>query len=244
MIAALPMYDRQELQAANDAFWTAIRAHLGRGPERLDRNTGLWEGWEAGDDLLLSQTCNLPYRMGLRDKVQLVGCPDYGLPDCPPGHYNSVLVARAGDPRGLEELVSARVVINQAHSQSGYGSLWMLTEARGWTPNITAESGGHIESARMVAEGEADLACIDAHSWTGILAFDGFARDLRELGRTGATPATPYITGPGENPEEIRAAMLAALGDLPQGPRAALGLRDVVALPESAILRLPMPPSR
>ncbi|WP_417724810.1 phosphate/phosphite/phosphonate ABC transporter substrate-binding protein [Salipiger sp.] len=243
MIAALPMYDRPEAQAANDAFWQAIRARLGRGPETLDRTRGLQEVWCAGD-LLLSQTCNLPWRLGLQGRAQLVGCPDYGLDDCPPGYYNSVLVARRDDPRDLDSLLAARVVINQGHSQSGYGALWALAAARGATPNITAESGGHIASARMVARGEADLACIDAHSLRGIRAFDPDAAELRAVATTAASPATPYITGPREDPAGIRAAMRAALGDLPPATRAALGLRDVVEMPAAAILSLPTPPAR
>ena len=38
MIAYLGMYDRPETAAANSAFWAAIRANLGQGPDALQRD--------------------------------------------------------------------------------------------------------------------------------------------------------------------------------------------------------------
>ena len=122
MIASLPMYDRPETATANDRFWAAIRSALGFGPETLDRAIGLWEAWEH-PELLLSQTCGLPYRAHLHGKVSLVGSPDYDLPGCPPGYYNSVLITRTDQPGDFADLAPRRVAINQSHSQSGCASL-------------------------------------------------------------------------------------------------------------------------
>ena len=97
-LASLPMYDRPETAAANDRYWQAIRTRLGEGPETLTRTGELWEHWLA-PDLVLSQTCGYPYRARLHGQVTLVGTPDYGLDGCPPGHYRSIFVARADDPR-------------------------------------------------------------------------------------------------------------------------------------------------
>ena len=93
MIAHLGMYDRPETAAANDRFWSSIRDQLGFGPDTLTREIGFMEAWES-PDLLLSQTCGMPYRLRLRPKVTLVGTPDFALPDCPPGYYNSVFIAK------------------------------------------------------------------------------------------------------------------------------------------------------
>ena len=86
MIAALGMYDRPETAAANDALWALIRDGLrARGmdaPEVLTRGAGAyWPAWES-PDMLLSQTCGLPFRARLHEKVTLIGTPDYGVEGC------------------------------------------------------------------------------------------------------------------------------------------------------------------
>ncbi|MFN3646541.1 MAG: hypothetical protein ACK4S2_08505, partial [Gemmobacter sp.] len=69
MQASLPMYDRPEVQAANDRLWAGIRDRLRAAglaaPETLVRGRWpLWDHWTA-PDLVLSQTCGLPYRSRL-----------------------------------------------------------------------------------------------------------------------------------------------------------------------------------
>lgn len=243
MIAALPMYDRPETSAANDALWALTREALGYGPDRLTRDRDLWDVWLA-PDLVLSQTCNLPYRLKLHGKVRLVGCPDYGLEGCAPGQYSSVLVARAEESRPVEALLSARVVINQGHSQSGYGTLWAYAAKRGLTPSIIGESGAHMLSARMVAAGEADLACIDAQSWRLIARHDEAAAGLRVLDRTDPSPATPFVTGLDRDPAEIAAALAEAIDALPGHHRAAIDLKGLVPVDAATIMALPSPPDR
>ncbi|MFZ7093174.1 phosphate/phosphite/phosphonate ABC transporter substrate-binding protein [Primorskyibacter sp. 2E233] len=234
------MYDRAETQAANDDLWALVRAELGFGPDRLNRELPLWDIWED-PDLVLAQTCNLPYRLRLRGKVQIVGHPEYALPGCPPGHYNSVLIARQDDPRALEALLRARVVINQDHSQSGHVSIWSHAEALGIKPNIIGESGGHVVSAAQVAGGEADIAAIDAQSWRLIQRYDPQSARLREIERTVPTPATPFVCGLRQDVQDIRAALSSAIDALPAAQRAVINLQGLVQLPESACLDLPTP---
>jgi len=111
VIAMLGMYDMPATSAANDRFWTLIRQHLGYGPTYLTRDGNVWDIW-LNPDLLFAQTCGMPYRTRLHGQVQLVGTPDYGLPGCPPGHYCSVLIARAEDDRDLEGLRSGHFAYN------------------------------------------------------------------------------------------------------------------------------------
>ena len=68
MIASLPMYDMPHLRGAHDRYWTAIRDALGYGPDALTRGGDPWAEWQS-PDLLLGQTCGLPYRARLHDKV-------------------------------------------------------------------------------------------------------------------------------------------------------------------------------
>ena len=116
----LGMYDMPEIQAANDRYWQAIRDRLGYGPASLSRDLDYWEMWQS-PDLLLGQTCGMPYRTRLHDKVTLIGTPDFGLPDCPPGYYQSVIVARSEDTRDtLQDFDGARFAYNENMSQSGW----------------------------------------------------------------------------------------------------------------------------
>jgi ABC-type phosphate/phosphonate transport system substrate-binding protein len=240
MIASFPMYDRAETALANDALWAAFRSRLGYGPQTLDRDIGLWEAWEH-PDLLLSQTCGLPYRTRLQGRVTLVGSPDYRLPGCPPGHYNSVLVTRADNHAPTASLLAQRIVINQSHSQSGHAALVDHARKLGVTLGPMIESGAHIRSARMVARNEADLTAIDAHTWRLIQRYDETAQALRECDRTTPTPATPFITARNRDPAPLRRALISALDDLPAETRATLNLHAIIDIPHDLYMRVPTP---
>ena len=170
MIASLGMYDRPETAAANDALWSLIRQGLrARGisaPDALTRGEGAYaEAWAAAD-LVLSQTCGLPFRAGLHERVTLIGTPDYGVEGCPPGHYRSVLVVRANDPRNTEaDFQTARLSINDPMSQSGWAAVAEHFAGLGLAVPAVMVTGGHRASADSVAEGRADLAAIDAVTW-------------------------------------------------------------------------------
>lgn len=241
MIAALPMYDRPETADANDRLWQAIRARLGLGPDHLTRERDLWEIWQA-PDLLLAQTCGYPYRARLHGHVTLVGTPDYGLPDCPPGYYCSVLVARADDPRQtLGDFDGASFAYNEALSQSGWAAPAAHMAAHGLSFGRLLETGAHRASARAVAEGHADLAALDAVTWALIQRHDSFAHELRAIDRTTPTPGLPLITARGTDPAPLFAATAAAIADLSPGDRDTLLLRGLVAIPAAAYLALPIP---
>lgn len=243
MIACLPMYDRPETAAANDALWDAIRSELGRGPEKLTRDMDLWEVWRS-PELLLAQTCGMPFRARLYGDVELVGTPDYGLPGCPEGHYNSVLIARA-DQAGtkLRSFDGSRFAYNDPVSQSGWAAAMMLMRAENILPNTLVETGSHRASAEAVAEGRADFATLDALTWQLIETYEpDLAAALCVLERTEPTPALPFITALGENPAAILAAMQAGLEKLAPEHREVLHLKKVIYLTPSDYLAIPTPP--
>ncbi|WP_371226674.1 phosphate/phosphite/phosphonate ABC transporter substrate-binding protein [Roseovarius sp. 2305UL8-3] len=243
MIASLPMYDLPPSQGANDRFWQAIRQHLGQGPDRLTRDGDLWDHWLA-DDLILSQTCGYPFRAHLHDKVTLVGTPDYALPGCPPGHYNSVFVARRKDARdSLQEFAGERFAYNEALSQSGWAAPMVHLRALGVGFDDLVQTGGHRASARAVAEGRADIAALDALTWKMICRDDGFTAGLKELGRTTPTPVLPYITSKQNDPAPIYAAIEAVIEDMDEADREMLSLRGIVAIPAETYLAVPTPPA-
>ena len=241
MIASLPMYDRPETAAANDRLWQGVRERLGQGPEHLTRGGDLWAQWQS-PDLILSQTCGLPYRARLHGRVNLVATPVCALPDCPDGHYCSVFVARADDPRAdVRDFAGAVLAYNEPLSQSGWAAPQAFAAAHGLAFGPTLRTGAHALSARAVAEGRADIAALDALTWRMIARHDGFARDLRVIGRTDPTPALPYITAAGRDPAPIRAALSDALAALSARDRDTLGLRGMTRLSEESYLALPIP---
>lgn len=241
MIVSLPMYDRPETAAANDALWQGLRAALGQGPETLNRDGAIWDHW-LSPDLLLSQTCGYPYRARLHGHVTLVGSPVLALPDCPPGLYYSVFVVRADDPRERpEDFATACLAYNDALSQSGWAAPQNWAAARGFAFDNPVPTGAHRASAIAVAEGRADIAALDALSWQMMQAFDPFPNRLRVLGRTDPTPALPYITALGRDAGHLRAALNDAITALPAPLRTILGLTGITHIPEQDYLALPNP---
>jgi len=240
--AMLGMYDVPQLAGANDRFWAAIRSELGEGPEALERGRDFWEIWRD-PDMVLSQTCGMPYRTALHGQVRLVGTPDYGLPGCAPGYYNSVIIARADAPGDtMANFSGQRLGYNDPVSQSGWAA--PMTHARRQNARFDqlVETGGHMASATAVAEGSADIAGIDALTWALIQQFQPLARQLREVERTEPTPGLPYITAWRRDPVPIRSAVENAINALSREDRELLHLRGLVQIPDSAYLAIPTPP--
>ncbi|WP_322865487.1 phosphate/phosphite/phosphonate ABC transporter substrate-binding protein [Aquicoccus sp. G2-2] len=242
LLAALPMYDRAETATANDTLWAAIRGELGHGPETLTRGGDLWALWQS-PDLLLAQTCGLPYRARLHDAVRLVGTPDYGLDGCPPGYYRSIFIARRTDRhQTVQSLAGQRFAYNEGLSQSGWAAPALHMQERGLSFGALIQTGSHQASARAVAEGRADFAAIDALTWALITAHDPFAANLRSIAETTATPGLPFITALARDPAPLFNAIRAAISNVSTRTRAALSLRGLVHIPETAYLAMPTPP--
>jgi ABC-type phosphate/phosphonate transport system substrate-binding protein len=255
VIAALPMYDRPELAGAHDRLWAAIRARLGHGPPRLERTADLRALWQH-PDLLLAQACGLPLRGVLRGRVAYVGTPDYGVEGAPAGYYRSIWVARRGagpsrpaggggaHPPGFGTAWDgARLACNDALSQSGWAAACASAGAAGIRFGAVILTGAHRASAEAVAEGRADLACLDAVSWRLLERHEpALAARLAPIGATEPTPGLPLITARRCDPAPIFEAVSAAIGALAPEDRRALRLRGLVRIPLEAYEALPLPP--
>ena len=242
MVAMLGMYDRPETRAANDRLWANMHHELGFGPKTLTRDRDFFEIW-TDPNLVFAQTCGMPYRLGLHRQVQLVGTPDYGFPDCPAGFYYSVFVTHKDNAQAtLSELSEGIFAYNEPQSQSGWAAPTTHLADMGLKPEHRLQSGAHYLSAKAVAEKQAAFASLDALTWELICRYDDFAKDLHVLARTTPTPTLPYITGPKQNPAEIRAALSRAIGAMSDADRATLGLQGLVQIPASAYLAVPTPP--
>lgn len=247
MIASLGMYDFGPAQAANDRLWALVRDGLrARGitaPDALTRGEhAYWDAW-ASPDLILSQTCGYPFRARLHDSVSYVGTPDYGVEGCPPGHYRSVFVTRADDPRRtLAEFDGARFAYNEALSQSGWAAPQTHAAKLGITLPPVLQSGGHRLSALAVAEGRADIAALDAVTHAMLCGIEPQVAGLRILALTDPTPGLPCICARGMDAELVFAALDEAIAALPAPDRATLHLKGLVRIPLAAYLAVPNPP--
>lgn len=246
MIASLMMYKRPQLVGAHERYWSLIRQNLSLegidSPPDLSQEAEEYFVWNH-PDLVLSQTCGMPYRLWLHDKVALVGTPDYQIQGCPPGYYRSALVVRRDDTREtLSDYKIAIFAYNQTFSQSGYSAPYWHVLPNGFWFDNTLHTEQHLLSARAVAEGRADIASLDAVSWRLVERYEPFSDSLRVLGWTVPTPGLPLISAKKNDPEKIFNAVQRAITDLPDADRLALGLKDIVRIPVSAYLSVPNPP--
>lgn len=214
MIASLPMYERKGETLWHDDLWSEIRDRLRAtgidAPDRLTRSGDPWSDWQS-NDLLLSQTCGLPYRASLHKHLTLVGAPALWVPDTfepedatlassrptalPPGKYYSVIVARADDTRrDFLDFAGARLAYNDALSQSGWGLMHAHANKQGVTFGSGVLTGSHRASALAVVKGRADIAAIDVATWYGPLKNDRWTSYLKIVDRTALSPALPYVT--------------------------------------------------
>ncbi|WP_239520748.1 phosphate/phosphite/phosphonate ABC transporter substrate-binding protein [Pseudooceanicola aestuarii] len=235
LIAALPMYDRPGTRSAHDRLWQLIARDLPGAPAALTRPSDPWQVWTS-PDLLLAQTCGLPYREILHDRVTLVATPVHDLP-CPPGQYDSVLIARADDRRQtLADFDGAAFAYNEGLSQSGWAAPMTALRAAAVQPGDFLETGAHAASARAVASGAADLAGIDAVTWAILRDHDPAPAALRVIGRSAASPALPWITARDRDPDPIRRALARAIADLSADDRSTLHLSGMTLVPSATYL--------
>ncbi|MEM6306559.1 MAG: PhnD/SsuA/transferrin family substrate-binding protein [Pseudomonadota bacterium] len=241
---SLPMYARPELSAAHDVFWQHIAAALGaygiQAPPTLLDGGGL-AFWQT-PNLLFSQTCGMPYRRHLQGHVQIIATPDYGVPGCPPGYYRSVWIVRADDPRrDVTEYLQGCFAYNETGSQSGFYAAQTYLGRRQWFAH-TLHTGAHRASARAVAQGRADIACLDAVTWALMQRYDPFTAQLRALTHTPPTPGLPYITGSQYNVHSLRKALQMALTTCPDDVLQTLMIKGIAHIPAQHYLDVdPMP---
>lgn len=245
MIASLMMYARPELGAAHASLWSLIHTSLADhgipAPDSLSQSAPEFATW-TDPALVLSQTCGMPYRLWLHNRTGYVGTPDYGLPNCPLGYYQSAIVTRADDPRDtLADYATATFAYNVPHSQSGYAAPWAHTKPLGFWFQNRLQTGAHSASAAAVASGQADIAALDAVTWRLLQRYDKRAETLRVLDWTTPTPGLPLITAKSRDTATIHTATAQAITALDPNHRTALGLRGLTKLDPHSYHSVPNP---
>ena len=240
MIASLPMYDRPETASALDRLWANFRDGWPGAPTELTRGGNPWNHWRHSE-LLLSQTCGLPYRARLHGTVRLVGVPVHDLP-CPDGRYFSTIIARVDDSRTtLVEFAEARPAVNDPLSQSGWAALDAKARDEGFRFSEPVLTGSHAASAHAVANRVADIAAIDAVSWKFIKEFDSVATVLKEIVHTPPTPALPYVTAMTQDARKVFDTLQGAIQKLEDTDKNLLCLTGLASVRAKDYLELPMP---
>lgn len=248
MRASLLMYNPPELSGANQTFWAHIASNLRNAgldaPKALSAEGFGSEFWTS-EDLILSQICGLPYRVGLRDKVQLVGTPDYGVEGCPPGFYCSVILKHRGDDRSrLVDFAGARVAINGFESQSGFAALANEIAKTDIRFSDCIVTGSHLGSIRAVASGEADIAATDAVTMRLFERYEDVVTDLECIAHTRPTPGLPLVCSTAYCRRTVFDAVVGAIRAMPEADREALMLRGLVEIPDETYLSVPTPADR
>lgn len=236
MLVSLSMYDWPETRSATDAYWRALRDSLANygfaAPSGLTRDSDPHACWRA-PDLLLAQTCGLPYVAQLRGRVSIVGTPGYDI-DCGCGSYFSVLVVREAETAAdLSAFAGECYAYSDRLSQSGFAAFHQAMRRAGHDPQrwkAAIRTGSHRESIRKVAGGAADIAAIDAVSWQLARRHEPAAAKLSVLGESPRTPGLPYITAIMERPrvERLHLAVVDAMASLDESVREDLLLTGFV----------------
>jgi ABC-type phosphate/phosphonate transport system substrate-binding protein len=245
MLASLSMYDRPELKAHNQVYWSEIRRALySRGIEspKLLTEEGTDLAFWGSPKLFLSQTCGLPYRKYLHNKVNLVGTPDCGVKGCPPGYYCSYFIVRKNDKRNsLPQFNNSVFAYNEKNSQSGFASAWNHLKSLGfWFQNIKI-TGSHLRSAHSLVNGEADIAAIDAVTWRFIKKYEAIATELRILEATEPTPGLPYITSKTLKSDVMFDAIEDVIKNLAKNVLRELNITGIIKIPKARYLAIPLP---
>jgi len=208
MLASFPWYDLPSVQWANEALWRATGF-----PGKLIRHRAARDLW-YDPDLLVTQACGLD--LFLSDApIEPVAAPVFDL-DCEAGVYYSYIV---GNMRG------SVAAVNSLSSRSGYTALLTVCN-----PEKVIVTGSHIASLGAIQAGHAEVAAIDAVTWS-ILARDnpGCLTGLEVVERSAVCLSPPYVVKSDADRENmfvcLRRAVLSPASML---ARKALFLKDVL----------------
>ena len=245
MIADLPMYQRPELVDAHNNYWSLIHQQLANlkieSPGQLTPQSDMAKSW-LNPDLLLSQTCGMPYRNGLHGTAQIIGTPDFQVDGCPAGYYCSAIVVRKEDvKKDPGEFEKTIFVFNSEQSQSGYSAPYWFFKSHGFWFSNKMQSNAHTVSAQAVADGKADIAAIDAVTWRLMSRYEKFTEQLAVLAWTQPTPGLPYITASANDRQQIFESIASAIDKLSATDRSLLGIQSLVYIPAEDYLLVPDP---
>ena len=163
-----------------------------------------------------------------------------------PRYRSKIIVHETSNATGLEDLRRKICAVNGPDSHSGMNALRAMiapiSEGRPFFAEVR-ESGAHIDSIAMVANGEADVAAIDCVTYALLERHRPAAvAGVRVLSHTEFGPGIPYVARTTTDPktiEQMRGAIVDAF-DEPDLKEAldALFLIGVTVLPKDSYYEL------
>jgi len=223
-IAALPMYDLDEVRRLTDDWWRGLTRHfesngLNDVPRSLSRPDDVSRLWKS-PGLLFSQTCGYPYVKGLGDWVRVVATPAYKARGCVGARYCALIIVQANQPATrLADLEGVRIAVNSFDSHSGWNTFRAALASIVPPPDLGAPiiTGAHRASLAMVRRGEADVCSIDCVTYGLIERYASEETEgTRILAETPHAPGLPYITSrtaPADTLSRLRDGVAAAFAD-------------------------------
>jgi ABC-type phosphate/phosphonate transport system substrate-binding protein len=250
-IAALPMYDFQELREAHDRLWTALAQRLqalrvSKVPRQLTRSLGHREAW-SHPGLLFGQACEYPISKSFRKHLRIVATPRYGAPGCVDTSYRSAIVVRTEEPaQQLEDLRNRRGVANEPDSNSGMNlfraALAPISSGTRFFHSVEF-SGSHRKSMELVANGEADVTAVDCVTLAYLQRLHpDLTSRLRVIDWTPTSPSLPFVTSRQTSDstlQALRSAIAEVFADRALAPaRDTLLLEGVDLTPDTTFARV------
>jgi hypothetical protein len=190
MLASFPWYDLPSVRWANDSLWQATGY-----PGKLNRHQAVSDLWHD-PDLLVTQACGLDLFLS-GAPIEPVAAPVFDL-DCEAGMYFSYIVGN----------VNGRVAaVNSLSSRSGWSALLSIC-----TPQRVVVTGSHQASLEALKNGIADVAAIDAVTWS-IVERDAPAKvaGLEIVERSSEAPSPPYVVRRGVDRGDVFRSLNSAL---------------------------------
>lgn len=175
----------------------------------------------------LAHTCGYPLVTRFKGLLAPLCVPCFDVEGCEDGFYHSLFLVRDGDKaHKLADCKGYRAAMNHVESNSGM-NVFRAAVAKIKSEHINQAffesvyvSGSHLNSVRAIAQGEVDVAAVDAVTYHFILKFKPeLCRGLRAIGRSDSTMGLPFvarINAPGLDNKSLSEALNQALEQTPQ----------------------------
>ena len=198
------MYDFPEVQDSTEKLLAALVEALESCNETAHVQTPdssvhaeLMKMWRS-NDMVLSQSCGLPFMEELHQFVNVIGTPLWTDVSDERGRYQTVIVVReALGISSIAEVQGMRPVVSNTQSLSGWCSLGVAIAEVTNDPSFVrpfVQSGGHARSLQMLQDNNADFASIDAATFRLLKRHrPKLTNGLRTIGHGPVVPATPII---------------------------------------------------
>lgn len=190
LVAALPWYDLPATAPWLNNLWYNLRRILASETgltfaKQLDRERSPSELWQA-QNTVLCQCCGPDLFTTQGSDLIVIATPILSNLACEPGRYFSHIVA--SNTYNLSN--NARLAVNSPSSWSGHFALRQWLRSANIQESTVVFTGSHRASLEAIVRGQADLAAIDACSFSH---FESHPKNLVIVGQSTEQLAPPFV---------------------------------------------------